>query len=70
MEKWMRFELELTPDNMIHIAIYDTSDPVNSLFFCVINKEKFEMIQAQQNLVIEQFSKLAGHIINLFNACI
>ena len=46
----MRFELELTPDNMIHIAVYDTSDPVNSLFFCVINKEKFEMIKQLEQL--------------------
>jgi len=70
MQKFLRFELESTPDNLLNLAIYDQQDPANSLYLVSLNREAFDVIQNQQNLVIEQFSLLPQHLTKLFDLCI
>jgi hypothetical protein len=70
MQKFLRFELETTPDNLLNLAIYDQQDPANSLYLVSLNRASFDMIQNQQNLVIEQFSLLPTHLTKLFDHCI
>ena len=45
----------------INLALYDQADPSN-LYLATIDHKKFEKLMTKQNLVIEQFSQLAGHI--------
>jgi hypothetical protein len=44
MEKTLRFELELTSDNLLNLAVYDQNEPATSLYLTTINKESFELI--------------------------
>jgi hypothetical protein len=41
MEKNLRFELEITHDNLLNLAIYDQIDPASSLYLVTLNKESF-----------------------------
>jgi hypothetical protein len=43
------------------LSLYDQADPAN-LYLATIDHKKFENIMAKQNLVIENFSQLAGHL--------
>lgn len=70
MERQLRFELEVSGENALNLAIYDQKDPVNTLWLTTLTKESFEVIKAQQNLVIEQFSLLPAHLIHLFDHCL
>ena len=47
MERQLRFELEVTAENMLNLAIYDQKDPVNTLWLTTLTKESFEVIKAQ-----------------------
>jgi hypothetical protein len=53
MLKTLRFEIESTPESLINFAIYDQADPASSLYLVTLNKDSFELIQTQQNLLIE-----------------
>ena len=48
--------------------MYDHADP-NNLFLATIDNEKFEKMANKQNLVIEQFSLMSGHLQELLNLC-
>ena len=47
MERQLRFELEVTAENMLNLAIYDQKDPVHTLWLTTLTKESFEVIKAQ-----------------------
>ena len=68
--RWLRFEIEITSGNMLNVSLFDQADPAQTLYLATLDNESFQMIQAQQNLVIEQFSLLPGHLITLFDHCI
>lgn len=70
MEKWFRFEIEVTNENLMHMSIYNPQDPNSTLYLVTLNKDSFELIQQQQNLVIEQFSLLPQHMTKLLDLCL
>ena len=68
--RWLRLEIEVTSANMLNVTLFDQKNPESTLFLATLDKDSFTMIQAQQNLVIEQFSLLPGHLITLLDHCI
>jgi hypothetical protein len=44
MERWLRFEIEVTPENLVHMSIYNPQDPTAALFLVTLNKDSFELI--------------------------
>lgn len=56
-------------EEVLNLALYDQADP-NNLFLASVNKEKFQRLQARQNLKIEQFSTFGCHFQSLLNSCI
>lgn len=53
----------------LNLSLYDQSDPTN-LYLATIDHRKFKKLMGKQNLMIEQFSQLGGHIQLLLDSCI
>lgn len=47
MMRTLRFEIEISTDNLLNLAIYDQQDPAGSLYLVTLNKEAFDLIQSQ-----------------------
>lgn len=62
--------MEVTASNMLNVTLFDQKNPEATLYLATLDKDSFALIQAQQNLVIEQFSLLPGHLITLLDHCI
>lgn len=63
------FSSDASVHEVLRISLYDQSDPGN-LYIASIDNEKFLKMTQKQNLVIEKFSQLAGHMQLLFDQVI
>ena len=69
MVKRMRVDIDMTSKNKLRVAAYDPQNPTE-LYLQAITTESFEKLCNHQNLVIDKFSLLPGHMIKLFDKCI